>query len=341
MQTRIHAMSAKRIFAATDLTPTSRRALDVSCDLALDLGAELVLFHCSPISESFHVGGVGTPRRSNASHVSAVVELDRIAAIFRQAGAGVRAEIAVGSIDEEVARAFYAIAPDFVVVGTRGRHGVARLVLGSVAEHVVRMSRAPVLVVHDWSFEDRADAVARLSAVAAASQEEWGLVVSSSQGAGALARALSGRLGSRVESLPIASLQAGSRFPPFGAVCPGWPPYLDPKQAELSGIADPIAFAHETSGRGAAEIDLVRLRRIVAGGPVLLAFDLLEGAPPALLGLEIMRRVGASRVGLAVPCCERALADQLRAAGFDGVLYVELTRLATIGERLYLDENAA
>jgi nucleotide-binding universal stress UspA family protein len=36
---------------------------------------------------------------------------------------------------------------DLVVVGTHGRRGLSRLVLGSVAEHIVRLSSCPVMVV--------------------------------------------------------------------------------------------------------------------------------------------------------------------------------------------------
>jgi nucleotide-binding universal stress UspA family protein len=40
------------------------------------------------------------------------------------------------------------LSPDLVVIGSRGRRGLPRFVLGSVAERVVRLSPAPVLTVH-------------------------------------------------------------------------------------------------------------------------------------------------------------------------------------------------
>jgi nucleotide-binding universal stress UspA family protein len=39
------------------------------------------------------------------------------------------------------------IAPDVTIIGTHGRHGLDRLMLGSVAERVVRRATGPVLVV--------------------------------------------------------------------------------------------------------------------------------------------------------------------------------------------------
>ncbi len=48
---------------------------------------------------------------------------------------------------DEIARLAVDVQADLVVVGTHGRRGVSRLVLGSVAESVVRLAECPVLVV--------------------------------------------------------------------------------------------------------------------------------------------------------------------------------------------------
>ena len=54
---------------------------------------------------------------------------------------------------EQIVRVASDICADLVVVGTHGRSGVSRLVLGSQAEEVVRKASCPVLVVRDVSYE--------------------------------------------------------------------------------------------------------------------------------------------------------------------------------------------
>jgi nucleotide-binding universal stress UspA family protein len=59
-----------------------------------------------------------------------------------------------------------AIHADVIVIGTHGRQGVSRLLIGSVAEHVVRHARCPVLVVrrneHEFILPDPVSVAARI-----------------------------------------------------------------------------------------------------------------------------------------------------------------------------------
>jgi nucleotide-binding universal stress UspA family protein len=56
-------------------------------------------------------------------------------------------EVAAGPVADVVVREAGRQRADLVVIGTHGRRGVRRLVLGSDAEQVVRASRVPVLLV--------------------------------------------------------------------------------------------------------------------------------------------------------------------------------------------------
>jgi nucleotide-binding universal stress UspA family protein len=53
-----------------------------------------------------------------------------------------------GTAWEEILLAASESKTDLIVLGTHGRRGLGRLLLGSVAEKVVRMARLPVLTVH-------------------------------------------------------------------------------------------------------------------------------------------------------------------------------------------------
>jgi nucleotide-binding universal stress UspA family protein len=62
--------------------------------------------------------------------------------------------VLVGPPAKELARAARSLDADLVIVGTHGRRGVGRLVLGSVAEEILRQVPCSVLVVRDKSWPD-------------------------------------------------------------------------------------------------------------------------------------------------------------------------------------------
>jgi nucleotide-binding universal stress UspA family protein len=73
--------------------------------------------------------------------------LDAEVARLTAAGAAPRAHLRVGRPDDEVLAVGRAVGADLIVTGSRGRGALARLVLGSVAEGVVRGAACPVLVL--------------------------------------------------------------------------------------------------------------------------------------------------------------------------------------------------
>lgn len=68
---------------------------------------------------------------------------------LREAGCDAEAEVRIGDAPAEIIAAVDAHGADLVVLGSRGRTGLARLLLGSVARNVVHGSGASVLVVRD------------------------------------------------------------------------------------------------------------------------------------------------------------------------------------------------
>lgn len=141
----------KRICCAVDFSEPSHAALDQAAALAARDGASLVLVHVYPPPRP---PGPEAP----VAWVPADLEADGIRALERPmaklredaeaiAGEGrVETRLLAGKPAEEIARYARDGACDLVVVGTHGRTGVRRLVVGSVAEQVVRMSPVDVLV---------------------------------------------------------------------------------------------------------------------------------------------------------------------------------------------------
>jgi nucleotide-binding universal stress UspA family protein len=74
----------------------------------------------------------------------------RLAALLAQArgaGARARARLVAGGPADEILKVGRRWRPDLIVIGTHGRGGVRRFLMGSVAEHVVRRASRPVLTV--------------------------------------------------------------------------------------------------------------------------------------------------------------------------------------------------
>lgn len=100
--------------------------------------------------ESHHLN-LDAEKSKLSAHVNA--ELERY--LSEHGGAEVRIEphVLAGPAAKEIARVASQVRADLVVVGSHGRRGVKRMVLGSVAEEVLRVARCPVLVMRrkDWS----------------------------------------------------------------------------------------------------------------------------------------------------------------------------------------------
>lgn len=133
----------KRILCPVDFSEESRAALRVAVDLAARFGSTLTLFHADTTGER------------TASAPQAVGTMEEWKAEAEGLGATVvSVEHLAG--DPRLLIADYAQKNgfDLVVMGTHGRTGRERLIIGSVAENVVRSSRVPVLTVHA-DFEKR------------------------------------------------------------------------------------------------------------------------------------------------------------------------------------------
>jgi nucleotide-binding universal stress UspA family protein len=140
----------KHILVPTDFGEPSQQALDTAIDLAKRFDASLTIVHCQEIpvyaygAVPFVTADVLGPIQEAAR---AQLELTLADVKTRVPGAtgllrhGVAWAEILGAVDETHA--------DLVVMGTRGRRGVAHALLGSVAEKVVRTSPVPVLTVRE------------------------------------------------------------------------------------------------------------------------------------------------------------------------------------------------
>ena len=143
----------QRILVAVDGSESSDCALREALRVAKLAHADLRAVHVVDKSPLFMYGGYYDPvalLQGLRTHSSAVLEGARQAIIAERVAGEVEA-VENESLTDDVPHCLQRYAEnygaDLVVMGTHGRRGVRRLVLGSVAERFLRFSHCPVLMV--------------------------------------------------------------------------------------------------------------------------------------------------------------------------------------------------
>lgn len=142
----------RKILVAVDFDAASRGALDLASGLARQYEAELVVAHSVEIFIPPYPVAL-MPELSPIQN-AAQEGLDRIIARLETVWPRVRGALLWGSPGEQIVRYAEQQDVDLVVVGTHGRKGPSRWMIGSVAENVTRWCHTPVLTVHEG--DDRA-----------------------------------------------------------------------------------------------------------------------------------------------------------------------------------------
>ena len=140
----------KKILCPVDFSDASRSALQVASELARRFGGEVTVFHAYPLPGYTLPEGTVLP---NAEMLQALADetqsmLERWKAEAMAMGASkVVTDKAVGEPAAAILDATESGGFDLVVVATHGRTGLAHMLLGSVAERVIRRCPTPVLTV--------------------------------------------------------------------------------------------------------------------------------------------------------------------------------------------------
>jgi nucleotide-binding universal stress UspA family protein len=144
----------KRILAAIDGSRGARLALDEALKIAQASDATItaicVVEHPAQLVEVGSMFVEAPPPASTAASEAATAALEEAQDLFerRHVRGLTRALDGYGAdVATVLSRAAADLEADLVVMGTSGRHGVRRVLLGSVAESFLRLSRAPVLLV--------------------------------------------------------------------------------------------------------------------------------------------------------------------------------------------------
>jgi nucleotide-binding universal stress UspA family protein len=137
-----------KILLATDGSREAKLAAITAADLAKSTGSELHVLYVgeavNPYVEEVGLAGAEAGDFERQARDLLEAEAERV----RAAGGAVgQAHLSRGKVDHEVLTLAEEIGAGLIVLGSRGRGGIRRALMGSVSDSVVRYSHCPVLVV--------------------------------------------------------------------------------------------------------------------------------------------------------------------------------------------------
>ena len=142
-------MAPKIILVGVDFSDSSEAALAYAVDLAKSLDARVVVMH------SYELPVYGFPDGALVASVEVATRimegaqtgLEGMVERYKDQ-VGIDTVVRQGVPWDEVKSVAEEVGADLVVIGTHGRRGLARALLGSVAEKILRTSTRPVLTIH-------------------------------------------------------------------------------------------------------------------------------------------------------------------------------------------------
>lgn len=140
-------VTIKKILVGTDFSPCSDRAIDYAFSIAAQFGGEILLLH---VIESFSYSvtdSLTIVGHEKALKVTAGALMENLEKQLSERGRIIQRHISHGTPYREIINTAKKEACDLIVVGTHGHSAMEHLLLGSVAEKVVRLSDCPVLTV--------------------------------------------------------------------------------------------------------------------------------------------------------------------------------------------------
>jgi nucleotide-binding universal stress UspA family protein len=147
-----NAMEICKILVGTDYSEQAEAAVEQAANLARRLDAELILLHAGTVPE--YRDDIPDSMKGAAARFEALLReqlkdnRDKLEGLRERLGGTVKASHMVidGFPDTGIVDASKEVGADLIVVGTHGRTGFKRFLMGSVAERVVRLSDTCVMV---------------------------------------------------------------------------------------------------------------------------------------------------------------------------------------------------
>jgi nucleotide-binding universal stress UspA family protein len=135
----------RTVLHPTDFSDSAKPAFELACALARDYRATLVLIHVIPPTRVFAPDGIAVPFPVEEEEYEAQTRLARLRPLDPDVAVDHR--VLEGDPTEQILKVAADEKADVIVMGTHGTTGLTRLLVGSVAENVMRKAPCPVLTV--------------------------------------------------------------------------------------------------------------------------------------------------------------------------------------------------
>ena len=150
----------RRILWPTDLSRLARTALPHALQLVAGSKGELVIVHVLPTVAAYlspEIAGRAWDQIDRANRAIGKRKLDRMTNAIKAEHPELRVcnVLAKGVVAEEVLRVARRLRCHLIVLATHGRTGLKHVLMGSVAENVVRRAPCPVLIVRPRGYKAR------------------------------------------------------------------------------------------------------------------------------------------------------------------------------------------
>jgi nucleotide-binding universal stress UspA family protein len=138
-------LQLKNILFATDFSHAADAVIPYATEITKRYGAKLIALHVRPAVISPLASAASWPTLTAAARIEDAKHKEALTVAFT----GMSPEILIeeGEIWAEISKAIEKYKIDLVVIGTRGRSGIGKFFLGSIAEEIFRNSPCPVLTV--------------------------------------------------------------------------------------------------------------------------------------------------------------------------------------------------
>jgi nucleotide-binding universal stress UspA family protein len=138
------------ILVPTDFSTAAEAALDTAIALAAKLGATVYVLHSYELPMIGFPDGMVIPTAEIASRIVTAADTALSECVAKRKGSGVEVVPMLRQAEPRAAilAAIKERNADLIIMGTHGRRGIARALIGSVAEALVRVSPVPVMTVH-------------------------------------------------------------------------------------------------------------------------------------------------------------------------------------------------
>lgn len=147
IQDQKQSIEFKHILAATDFSDASQRALDYALAIARQYGSALSVVHAIPPEPREPIPIKPLPRELNRRRLEAEQQMKRLGEDARINHVTDHLLVEQGRVWDVLASVVQRENVDLLVLGTRGRGGLKKIALGSVAEEVLRLASGPVLTI--------------------------------------------------------------------------------------------------------------------------------------------------------------------------------------------------